>query len=317
MINWRKTAAVFPGQGSQVLGMGRDFAERFPLARETFQQADELLGYELSQICWRDEAALHQTEHTQPALYVCSLAIWRVLQAHIPEAQPGWMAGHSLGEFTALTAAGALDFAAGLRLVRRRGQLMRQAGEDFPGAMAALLGLDVAATKMLCEAVMRDSGRVVVLANDNCPGQAVVSGETVAVERLIEAARQAGARRAVKLAVSVAAHSPLMASVSHDFGQAIDDTPLSPPSCPVIGNVTADSLATPGDIRDELKRQLTGTVRWSESMSRIAADGAETFVEIGAGNVLSGLMRRIDRRAARHSLNTVAAFDAFIDALNA
>ena len=212
MLDWSATAAVFPGQGSQVLGMGSDFSDRFHISRDTFEHADSLLGYALSRLCREDASALNQTQYTQPALYVSSLAIWNALNQTLPHVAPAWMAGHSLGEFTALTASGALPFDAGLRLVQRRGELMQRAGAEQPGAMAAILGLDAADVEALCGDVARESGLPVVLANDNCPGQAVVSGDSAAVEQLIDRARDAGARRAVKLAVSVAAHSPLMAS---------------------------------------------------------------------------------------------------------
>ena len=229
MIDWQKTAAIFPGQGSQMLGMGRDFAQTYDVARETFAQADEMLGFPLSRICWEGpEQELNETVNTQPALYVCSVAIWRVLKQLIPQAAPAWMAGHSLGEFSALTAAGAMSFEDGLRLVYARGSLMQQAGKDNPGAMAAVLALDVKTVGALCAEVSQETGFTVVVANDNCPGQVVVSGHSEAVERLIERAPDLGARRAVKLAVSVAAHSPLMASAHHAFQEAIRATSSEP-----------------------------------------------------------------------------------------
>ncbi len=316
MINWRKTAALFPGQGSQVLGMGQDFAEQFDIARETFAQADEILGFSLSDICWNGpEDQLNQTVNTQPALYVCSMAIWRVLRQLVPECQPSWMAGHSLGEFSALTGAGALSFEDGLNLVRKRGELMRKAGEENPGAMAALLGLDIETVESLCATVSQKTNETVVLANDNCPGQAVISGHDAAVDRTVALATESGARRAVKLAVSVAAHSPLMASASTDFNRAIAATNLDLPKAQLLGNVSADALDSVDDIRKELNQQLTQAVRWTESMRAIVASGAETFVEIGAGTVLNGLMRRIDRKSIRFSLNTVAAMEKFLESL--
>ena len=315
-IEWRKTAAVFPGQGSQVMGMGKDFAEKYAVARETFAQGDELLGFSLSSICWDGpENLLNQTVHTQPALFVCSVAIWRVLQQLVPETEPTWMAGHSLGEFTALAAAGALAFEDGLRLVRARGELMQKAGDDNPGAMAALLGLEVATVKALCTTVSQESSNTVVLANDNCPGQVVVSGDDAAVERIIILATEAGAKRAVKLAVSVAAHSPLMASASAAFQRAIDATNFEAPKAQVLGNVSAAPLNSVDDIRQEIKQQLMQAVRWTDSMQSIIASGADTFIEIGAGTVLSGLMRRIDRKTSRISLNTVEAMENLLGSL--
>ena len=313
MIDWTATAAIFPGQGSQLLGMGADLARDYASAREVYRLADESLGYKLSQICWKGPAeVLNETVNTQPALYVCSLAIWRLLREQLPEARPAWMAGHSLGEFSALTAAGALDFEAGLQLVQARGRFMQQAGEDNPGAMAALLALDVAQVEALCRAVRDETGGVVVLANDNCPGQAVVSGEAAAVDRLIELALEAGARRAVKLAVSVAAHSPLMASALAGFAKAIDATAFQPPQIPVYGNVHAQPLLDEAQIRAELDQQLTRPVRWTETMQAMIEAGAQRFIEIGSGKVLTGLLRRIDRSKARVNLDSAAALEAFL-----
>ena len=313
MTDWTKTAAIFPGQGSQLLGMGADFARQYPIARDTFAEADDALGFALSRLCWQGPAEeLNQTANTQPALYVSSLAIWRVLGELLPSAQPACMAGHSLGEFSALTAAGSLDFAAGLKLVQARGHFMQLAGEATPGAMAAVLALDTAAISELCDRVTRETGAVVVLANDNCPGQAVVSGETAAVDRLIELALQAGARRAVKLAVSVAAHSPLMASALDGFLAVLQATAFSPPFCTVYGNVGATPLKDAAAIRAELEEQLTRSVRWTESMRAMIDAGAQTFIEIGSGKVLTGLLRRIDRSRQRINLDTVAALDSFL-----
>lgn len=313
-MNWRKTAAVFPGQGSQTVGMGKDFAQACHIARATFEQADEILGFRLSTICWEGpQTQLDQTIHTQPALYVTSLAIWRVLKQCLPDSAPAWMAGHSLGELSALTAAGALPYEDGLKLVYARGSLMRQAGRENPGAMAALLAMTPPAVKALCAAVSKETAKNVVLANDNCPGQLVVSGHSEAVDRLIELAPAAGARRALKLSVSVAAHSPLMTSASAAFRHALDQTPLMPPKIAVYGNVKARPLETVQEIRHELGEQLTQTVRWTESMRSIIEDGAETFIEMGANNVLSGLMRRIDRRKTSIALNSIAALDAFLE----
>lgn len=313
-MDWQTTAAVFPGQGSQVVGMGADFAERYEVARDTFAQADDILGYGLSDICWAGPAdALDQTNHTQPALFVSSMAIWRVLQEELPGAKPAWMAGHSLGEFSALTAAGALSFEAGLRLVQARGHYMQQAGEQSPGAMAAVLALELSSVEALCASVSSETGKTVVLANDNCPGQVVVSGEIEAVDRLIELAAETGARRAVKLAVSIAAHSPLMAAALEGFLQAVRETTFSLPEVPVISNVAALPLSSLDDIRQELDQQLTQSVRWTDSMRVIIEAGAQSFIEVGAGKVLTGLLRRIDRTKERVNLNTAAAFERFLE----
>ena len=314
LMDWRTTAAIFPGQGSQAVGMGADFATSYEAARDVFAQADDILGYNLSAICWSGPAAaLDQTHYTQPALYVSSMAIWTVLQQQLPGAKPAWMAGHSLGELTALTAAGALSFEAGVKLVQARGQTMRQAGERYPGAMAALLALELDKVEELCQSVSSETGKIVVLANDNCPGQAVVSGEVEAVERLIELAAEAGARRAVKLAVSIAAHSPLMAAALEGFRQVINATTFSPPEVQIISNVNASPLTSPAEIRQDLDQQLTQSVRWTDSMRALIDAGAQSFIEVGAGAVLTGLLRRIDRSKTRVNLDTVAAFERFLD----
>jgi len=314
MVNWETTAFIFPGQASQEVGMGKDFADKYTIARETFEQADDILGFSLSKMCWDGpEEDLNATINTQPAIFVTSIAILRVLQQLSPSAIPAWVAGHSLGELTALTAAGAMSFEDGVNLVRTRGRLMQQAGDDNPGAMAAILALDTSKVNELCATVSEETGQVVVLANDNCPGQIVVSGENEAIDRLIEIAPDAGARMAVKLAVSIAAHSPLMASASESFKEALAETNLSEPKIPIYGNVNATPLKTVSEIREELNQQLTYSVRWTESMQGIIAAGAETFVEIGSKDVLSGLMKRIDRKQTRISLNSVEALDAFLN----
>lgn len=314
MANWETMAFIFPGQASQEVGMGKDFAEKYAVARETFEQADNILGFSLSNLCWDGpEEELNQTINTQPAIYVTSIAILRVLQQELPSAIPAWVAGHSLGELTALTASGALPFEEGVTLVRTRGRLMQQAGEDSPGAMAALLALDTDKVNELCAKVSEETGKIVILANDNCPGQIVVSGENDAIDRLVEIAPEAGARRAVKLAVSIAAHSPLMASASDEFKEALSTINFVEPQIPVYGNVSAAPLKTVAEIREELNQQLTHSVRWTESMQAIIEAGAETFVEIGSKDVLSGLMKRIDRKKERVSLNSVEALDAFLN----
>ena len=314
MIDWKTTAALFPGQGSQVVGMGADFAQRYDIARETFEQANDVLGFDLSTLCWEGPAGeLDRTVNTQPALYVCSIAIWRVLRDLLPEFEPGWMAGHSLGEFSALTAAEALGFEDGVRLVYARGRFMQQAGEENPGAMAALLALEIEQVEAFCAEVSAETELTVVLANDNCPGQAVISGDIAAVDRLIELAAKSGAKRAVKLAVSVAAHSPLMASALEGFLEVLQSTVFSPPTVPVFSNVKAQPLLIAAEIRTELDQQLTQTVRWTESMRAIVNEGGQTFIEIGANTVLTGLMRRIDRSKRRLNLNSVEALEKLLE----
>ncbi len=314
MTDWQKTAFLFPGQGSQEVGMGKDFAESYDVARQIFQEADEILGFSLSTMCFAGpEEELNETINTQPALYVTSIAILRTFQDLNPSAQPAFVAGHSLGEFTAFTSAGVLDFESGLRLVRRRGELMQQAGDDNPGAMAALLGMDTDAVQEMCAKISEATGKPLVLANDNCPGQVVISGDSEALDKAVEEAPSLGARRAVKLAVSVAAHSPLMASASAEFEKAIQATTIHAPQIPVYANVTAQPLTDVEAIREEMQKQLTQSVRWTETIQAMISAQADTFVEIGSKDVLSGLMRRIDREANRVTLNSVEALQAFLD----
>ena len=294
-LNSQETAFLFPGQGSQALGMGKELAETYPVAKRTFDEADAILGFSLSSLMWGDdEDALNDTLNTQPALFVHSLAAWRVFREIAPGFQPVSVAGHSLGELSALAAAGALTFESGLRLVRRRGELMQRAGEIAPGGMAAILGLDIPTLDKLCTDASNDD-EVVEVANDNCPGQVVISGAQPALERALELAKDAGARRAVPLAVSIAAHSPLMAVIQTEFDQAVADARITEPSLPVVGNVTASKLKTVADVESDLSAQLTSRVRWTESIQAMLANGVTTFVEVGSGNVLSGLLRRIDR----------------------
>ena len=212
---------LFPGQGSQAVGMGFELAQKFPRARAIFQEADELLGYSLSQLAWKGPMeTLSETLHTQPALYVHSMAVWSVFQSEFPNVKPAFTAGHSMGELSALTASGAMPFAEGLKLVRRRAEVMKHAGEISPGGMAAVLGSDIKTLEQICAQASR-VGEIVQVANDNCPGQVVISGAKPALERAMQLASEAGIRRVKPLAVSIAAHSPLMASAQADFNQAL------------------------------------------------------------------------------------------------
>jgi [acyl-carrier-protein] S-malonyltransferase len=233
---------------------------------------------------------------------VTGVAAWRVMQQDASGWPPAaFFAGHSLGEFTALTAAGSLAFADGLVLVRRRGELMKRAGETAPGAMAAVLGLDSEVVAAVCQAAQDQTGAVVQLANDNCPGQVVISGDSRALAVAAELLQRAGARKVVSLPITIAAHSPLMATAAAEFAQAVAAAPLHPPGAPVIGNTSASPLTTPEAIREELVAQLMGSVRWTESMRYLRAQGVERFVEVGPGDVLTGLMKRIDRQAERQA----------------
>lgn len=279
--------------------MGQELAQYAPEARAVFDQADELLGFSLSGLCFSGpETELVDTVNQQPAIFVTSMAVlaWMQTQDWSP---PDFVAGHSLGEFSALAAAGVVSFADGLRLVRRRGELMKLAGTRAPGAMAAILGLDITAVQQLCIQASEQVGQPVQVANDNCPGQVVISGDAAALEAAMSLAEQAGARKVVRLPISIAAHSPLMASVAAEFAAAVDATPMHTAVCPVIGNVAARPLTTPDEIRAELKAQLTAGVAWTASMNWLLAASVDTFVEVGPGETLLSFIKRIDRNAKR------------------
>ncbi len=289
-----KLAYLFPGQGSQQLGMGKTLAEAYPVARAVFEQADQVLGEPLSALCWNGpEAELKKTVHTQPALLTHSIAALRLLEAQ--GIVPAYVAGHSVGEYSACVAAGAMEFADALRLVRRRGELMYRAGIERPGAMAAVLGLDDERVAEAC-AQVREVG-VVHPANFNAPGQVVISGEPEAVEAACQAAKRLGARRAVKLEVSGAFHSPLMGPAAEGLAQALDAAPMHDARCAVIVNVSARPLRKAEELRSALKSQLLGAVRWGETLRRMLAEGVDGFIEVGTGSVLRGLLRVLDREA--------------------
>lgn len=283
------------------MGMGLELYQNTPEARAVFDQADEQLGFALSTLCFEGpKETLTDTVNQQPALFVTSLAMWQRMKAQGWE-MPAYMAGHSLGELSALTAAGSLSFADGLRLVRQRGELMKAAGERNPGAMAAILALDIPTVKEICEQASNGGGSVQI-ANDNCPGQVVISGDETALTRAMALAEAAKARKVVKLPITIAAHSKLMASAAEAFAQAVDATPIHMPDVPVIGNVSAQPLTTPDQIRDELKAQLTAGVAWTGSMNYLLEQGVDTFVEVGPGDTLLSFMKRIHRKTDRIKL---------------
>lgn len=305
----KNTAFVFPGQGSQALGMGRDLAAAYPAAAQVFAEADQILGISITRIAWEGpEDILNDTYNTQPALLTHSVAALRVLQELQPGFQPAFVAGHSMGELSALVACGALSFADALRLARERGRLMKEAGDVNPGGMAAILGLDIPTLEQICGQAS-SSDEIVQVANDNCPGQVVISGASAALDRAVAAAQKAGARRAMRLAVSIAAHSPLMKHAQQAFNQAVNSAPFKQPTLPLVGNVTASPLSSIQAIQEDLQGQLNSRVRWTESIQWIAAQGVNTFVELGTGSVLTGLIKRIARDAAGLSAGNPSDFE--------
>lgn len=289
---------LFPGQGAQAVGMGADLAAHSPAAAAIFAQADNLLGFSLSRLCFAGpEEELTDTINAQPALLTTSIAALSALEEAMGrKLEAGAAAGHSMGEYSALVAAGALDFPAALRLVRERGRLMKLADERAPGGMAAIIALDTPAIEQACPEARAEKGAFVHVANDNCPGQVVISGDEEALVRAMAGCQAAGARKVVRLAITIAAHSPLMGVVEDEFAQAVDAVDLRAPAFPVIANSTAGPLITADAIRTELVGQLRNSVRWTASMQYLIEQGFETFYEFGPGGVLAGLMKRIDRR---------------------
>ncbi|HEY3290631.1 MAG TPA: ACP S-malonyltransferase [Anaerolineae bacterium] len=292
------TAYVFPGQGSQFVGMGAELSRLRPVARGIFERADTALGFGLTQLCCEGpEAELNDTINTQPAIYTHSIAAWETIQLSGELEPPALVAGHSLGELSALCAAGALSFEDGVHIVRERGRLMKLAGERAPGSMAAVLGLDAAALREVCEQasaqVAAQGAPPVVLANDNCPGQIVISGGKEAVAAAGVLAKQRGAKRVAPLPVSIAAHSPLMSSIADEFAQAVNRTAISTARVPVIANTSARPITHPDDLRAELCAQLTSPVRWTDSVKLMSAQGITQYVEVGPKDVLSNLIKRI------------------------
>ncbi len=292
-LNLETTAFIFPGQGSQTVGMGKDLADQFPIAKQTFEEADSILGFELSKLMMEGAAdELNDTLNTQPALFVHSLASYRAFSDRYPSLKPAALAGHSLGELSALAASGALSFEDGLRLVRKRAELMKHAGGLAPGGMAAILGVDVPTLDKVC-AEASTSEELVQVANDNCPGQVVISGAKAAVERAMVGAKSAGAKRALPLAVSIAAHSTLMASIQQEWNDAVNSANFSGLQLPVVGNVHALPLADENAARADIISQMQSRVRWTESVQYMVSQGVNTFVEVGTGTVLGGLVKRI------------------------
>lgn len=287
--------------------MGRDLAQAYPQVRQLYEEADAILGFALSSLCFDGpQEALDDTVNTQPAIFCTSLAVLRALEAEGRLPLPAMVAGHSLGELTALVAAGALEFADGLRLVRERGRLMKLAGERNPGGMAAVIKMEDAEVERACQEASDAIGRPVQIANYNSPGQVVISGDREAIARAGELLRERGCKRIVPLAVSIAAHSPLMAGVVQEYRAAVEATPFRVPQVPVVANISARPLRSTDEIRDELVGQLTWPVRWTASVQWMAGQGITRFIEVGPKDVLTRLVGRIDGSVEAISVGDVA-----------
>lgn len=309
-----KRAFTFPGQGSQAVGMGRELAATYAEARAVFEEVDDALGQKLSAIMFEGpDETLRLTENAQPALMAVSLAVMRVLEARGVSIQKhaAFVAGHSLGEYTALCAAGTFSISDAARLLKTRGQAMQQAVPVGEGAMAAILGLEIDTVADVCK--LAAQGEVVGVANDNAPGQVVISGHVAAVERAMDLCKEKGAKRALPLPVSAPFHCALMAPAAEVMREALANVAMNAPIAPLVSNVVARPISDPTDIRNRLVEQVTGMVRWTESVTRMTTGGEVThLVEIGAGKVLTGLAKRINPEAIAVSIGQQADIDAFV-----
>ncbi len=303
-----KIAFVFPGQGAQAVGMGKDAYESSPAAKAVYDKADEALGYSISKLSFEGpEDELRQTANTQPALLATSVALLEVYKGQGPK--PDYVAGHSLGEYSALVAAGVLEFADAVKLVRSRGLYMEQAVPDGQGAMAAVLGAERAALQALCADVTA-AGTVVELANVNCPGQIVVSGSAAGVAAVVERGKEAGAKRVIPLEVSGPFHSSLMQPAADKLAEALAQAEFRDASVPVVANVHARPVTSGAELRELLVKQVVSPVQWEDTIAYLIGEGVDTFVEIGSGTVLAGLIKKIDKTVKIVSVNSAAAASA-------
>jgi [acyl-carrier-protein] S-malonyltransferase len=306
-----RVAFLFPGQGSQKVGMGKDLVERHPHLREFFARADEVLGFPLTRLCFEGpDADLVQTQNTQPAIFVVSMAILDVMSKAGLRAEAA--AGHSLGEYGALVCAGVLEFEDALTLVRRRGELMAGVNARTPGAMAAVIGLSGDAVAEACRKAQAETGGVVEPANYNTPQQTVISGQEAAVLRAMALAQEAKAEKVVRLQVGAPFHCSLMSALQDEFAATLERYRFRDPEVPVVANVSGDYVRTADAVKDALRRQVAGAVRWTDSINRLAADGFDTFVEVGPGRTLVGLGRQIQPDVAGHSTGDAKRLDTVI-----
>lgn len=304
----KQTAFLFPGQGSQKVGMGAELYRTYTEARTVFDQADDILGFDLKQLCFDGpEDMLRETKNAQPALFTAGVAALRCLLSEL-QVVPAAVAGHSVGEYAALVAAGSLEFSDGLRLVRKRGELMRDASQEqsTPGGMAAIIGLEADGALSACDEARAEGAGLVTVANYNGGGQVVISGELAAIERAGEIAKEKGARRVIPLAVSGAFHSPLMVNAGDALFAYLSQTAFRKPAIRIVSNVEARYIESPADVMAGLTMQISGSVRWEESMQLLLRDGVTTVIEFGSGDVLCGLMKRI---APKGAIDACAVYD--------
>ncbi len=307
-----KVAFLFPGQGAQQVGMGMDVAEKYDVARDVFNKADEVLGFSISKLIKEGPPEeLKQTINTQPAIVTTSIALLEVLKSYGIEC--GAVAGHSVGEYAALYGAGVLDLESCVKVTRARGEYMHEAGGKNPGTLYAIIGLDEDTVQKICDNV----DGLVVIANLNCPGQIVISGEVKAVEEAGRKAEELGARKVVPLAVSAAFHSPLMEEAASKLAQVLDSVNFADAKVPVYSNVSAEPVKSGEKLRELMKRQIISQVLWEKAMRNMIADGFDTFIEIGPGRTLAGMMRRIDRKVKVYNFNNVSSLDKILKEFSA